>query len=414
MTLHGVLHISNHDSSGGAGLAAYRLHSELRKVSINSRMIVAYKSSFDTNIFQFDPFSYNRLIRKLEVLLRRFTEKRGYQNIFFLSNHLLANHKWIKQADIINIHHIQGGYFSVSLIPELARRKKVVWTFHDMWPITGYCAYSRDCDRWKFGCGNCPLLGEYGEIPRDTSALMWQAKKKLYPKQKLTIISPSQWLATKVKSSPLLEESNIVVIPHGVNLDLFKPLADRQQIRAELGLPIDSKIIMFSAYSIGNRRKGSDLLLKALYEVNSSGISNVYVVFVGSGEIDIKSPFPIVKTGLVRDEELLAKYYGSADLFVLPTREDNLPLVILESLACGTPVVAFRVGGVPEAVTHMKTGYLAMPEDDRDLALGMKLLLLDDSTRREMSILAREDARQRFDIRRQVMSYLSVYDEITL
>jgi glycosyltransferase involved in cell wall biosynthesis len=329
-----------------------------------------------------------------------------------LGTSAISKHPFFTGSDILNFHNLHGGYFNYLSIPSLTRKKPAVWTLHDMWSFTGHCSYSYDCDRWKNGCGSCPYPEEYPKIYFDNTRLEWRLKNRAYTNSNLHIVAPSKWLCDLAKDS-MLSRFSVSHIPYGLDLDIYKPL-DREECRNSLGIKKNKKVLLFSAFNVEDRRKGGDLLYKALEKIPLSLREDLCLLVIGEGR---KIPRLIdgvdfINLGFIEDDESRAIVYSSADLLVFPTRADNLPLVLQESMACGTPMVSFRVGGVPELVRPGLTGYLAEPEDADSLGKGIVQLLEDDNFRVKLSEGCRSIALEEYALEKQAKSYIKLYESV--
>ncbi len=242
--------------------------------------------------------------------------------------------------------------------------------------------------------------------------MLWHIKNWTYKHSRLLIVTPSQWMANLAQASPLLQRFPIHVIPYGLDISIFRPIP-KAEAREKLGIDPALKLILFSSHVTDSPRKGSTFLRKALDELSYSGPSNIALLVVGlnADQWDLPLEYPTKCVGLVDTEEMMAVIYSAADLFVLPTLADNLPLSIMESMACGTPVISFDVGGVPEMVRHMETGYLARYKDSHDLAAGIRLLLNDDDLRGQMGQRCRAIAESEYPLVLQARRYLDLYND---
>jgi glycosyltransferase involved in cell wall biosynthesis len=281
-----------------------------------------------------------------------------------------------------------------------------------MWSFTGHCAYSYDCDRWKIGCGKCPYPEAYPAIQRDNTHLEWTLKNWVYERSHLTIVTPSRWLAEQAQLS-MLSRFPIHHIPNGVKTNLYQPL-DPEQCKAVLGIPVTKRVLMFGAEILGDLRKGADLLLKVLQGLPQSLKSEVLLLTFGKSgdEITKAADMEVFNLGYIGGDRMKAIAYSAADLFLFPTRADNLPLVLQESMACGTPMVSFKVGGVPDLVRPGVTGYLANPEDIKDFQDGILELLEDPDLRAQMGQNCREIALQEYSLALQTQRYIELYQQI--
>lgn len=404
-----VLHVGAWDNAGGSGRAAYRIHTSLRRRGIRSRMLVGGKVTEDPDV----ALIASGPLGRLDCLSGRVLDRLGFQYLFYPSSYLLPLRAWIREADVIQLYNTHGGYLSHTILPKLSRLRPVVWRLSDMWPITGHCAYSYECERWKSGCGECPYLADYPGLSRDTTALLWWVKDRVYRCSRLTMVAPSKWLANLAEQSPLLGRFSIHIIPNGLDTEVFRPLPKRST-RGMFDIDTRSRVIFFSAHSVLDRRKGASFLEEALSRLADRGVKDVTVLVVGAhaDKWEMEGQFPVKRLGEIRDDQIMAAAYAAADLFVLPTLAENLPNGILESMACGTPVVSFNVGGVPEAVRHMETGYLAAYQDVADLAKGIQLLLDDPDLRFRMSRRCREIAEQEYSLDLQARRFVHLYHDV--
>lgn len=403
-----TLQINQSDISGGAAIAAYRLHQGLLSYEIESKLLV------ERALLNCPETSTLKRRRFLENNLNSFAGKLGIANIHLFSSFSITQHPFYQEADIINFHCLHHNYFNYLALPRLTQNKPSVFTLHDMWPFTGHCSYSFDCERWLTGCGQCPYLDTYPPTQRDTTSLEWKLKRWSYKRSSLTIVTPSRWLANITRQS-ILGKFDIHHIPNGLDINHYQPL-ERGLCRQALGLPQDKKILLFAAQSLQERRKGSDLLLAALRKIPDTIKEQLTLLMLGSESYDFsrETDIPIVSLGYVESDRLKTLAYSAADLFVFPTRADNLPLVLQESMACGTPIVSFAIGGVPELVRHRETGYLAKPESIEDFSIGIVHLLENDDSRIELGKRCRQIAVTEYSQELQAKRYLNLYSSILL
>nr|WP_254059137.1 glycosyltransferase [Methanogenium sp. MK-MG] len=416
---------------GGAEKIAWDLFKSYRSLGHRSWLAVGTKNSQDPDVFVIPKSSklhspvissvINKLPHAIYVVKKIDLLTNPGRILSIFKGHEDFDHPGIRSIldqtpelpDILNCHNLHGGYFDLRALTWLSHRVPTVLTLHDAWLLSGHCAHSFDCERWKTGCGNCPNLSIYPAIRRDATAYNWQRKAEIYRKSWLYVITPCQWLMDKVDQSIL--KSEIVaskVIPNGVDLKVFHS-TERIEARKELGLPADAKILLFAANGIRkNIWKDYRTLQSALADIAKTG-KKVLCVALGEGASpehigDVEIQFiPYQK-----DPNKVARYYQSADIYVHPSRADTFPTTVLEALACGIPVVASEVGGIPEQVIEGKTGFLVPVGDASMMAERILLLLEDDGLRRKMGILAAEDAAQRFGLERMVAEYLQFYQTI--
>src|SRR6266511_2259840 len=418
-----ILHINTLDNEGGAARAMYRLHQGLLRLGHRSHLLVSAQTVHEPNIdvihLQSEPF-HTLTDTVMDTIGLALETRFGLNALAYRNSWHIPQLPVFRQADVVNLHNLHGGYFNLHAQPALASRKPVVWTLHDMWALTGHCAYSYNCTRWRTGCYDCPLLKEPGrqivEPPptsMDRTRSVWEAKRRVYQTTSLHIVAPSKWLYGLVQESILAAAASLQCIPYGVDVDMFHPV-DQMAARQALDLPADKHVIFFSAAGAidGRRlngRKGFAYLVRALEQLPDAG-SICLLTSGGWAELgEHAERFDVRQLGYLSGEEDQRLAFAAADLFVLPTLADNLPLVLIEALACGTPIVAFNVGGVLELVLHLETGYLARHKDADDLAQGIRLLINGDTLRAHMRQRCREIAEAEYSLELQSQRYLDLY-----
>ncbi|MEC4816731.1 MAG: glycosyltransferase family 4 protein [Scytonema sp. PMC 1069.18] len=401
-----ILHINQSDVSGGAAIAGYRLHQGLLAQGANSRLFVGTKKINSDRVATIARKTFQAKI------LRRFSHPLGLNYLHFIGAFDIPKHPFYKEADILNFHNLHSGTFNYLAIPSLAENKPAVFTLHDMWSFTGHCAYSYDCDRWKTGCGQCPYPESYPKIVRDSTRLEWRLKNWVYSRANLTIVTPSKWLTEQAQLS-MFSPLPIHHIPYGIDTEAYQPL-DPEQCRSLLGIPVGKKVLMFGADSLQDSRKGGDILLKGLQKLPPSLKAETVLLTLGHGGETISEAVGItsVNLGYVSSDRLKSIAYSASDLFIFPTRADNLPLVLQESMACGTPMVSFKIGGVPDLVRPGVTGYLATPENADDFCHGIVELLEDEKLRHRMSQNCRAIALAEYTLELQAQRYIQLYGQI--
>ena len=415
MTSPSVLHINTWGGIGGAFIASARLHQALLGAGIDSAY--AYGRALngsDSGLAKLPGYhKLNRRANPIESGLTKVSRKAGLNDITRFSTFDLSNKSFFQAASVLNFHNLHSDFFSYLALPKLTAAKPAVWTLHDMWSLTGHCAYSYECDRWKNGCGQCPALGAEPQVNRDATRWEWRLKNWAYDRARLTIVAPSEWLTQQAEQSPLLNRFDIQHIPNGIDTQTYQPL-DPDYCRSELNIPKGKRVLMFAAQSLTNTRKGGDLLFKSLMALPSILKQNTMLLTFGDGDDQTLNALGMetLALGYVNSDRLKAILYSAADIFVFPTRADNLPLVLQESMACGTPMVSFNVGGVPDLVRPGITGLLAAPEDTSDLNAKLVQLLESDAERAEMRKRCREIAVNEYSIELQCDRYLNLYEQL--
>jgi len=407
------VHISDNGRGGGC-IAMNRLHRGLKKAGVESKILCQRKAfqSSDSVTIPRSPFA-----KLVEGGLRRVTSRLGFNDLHCISSFGIRNMNAYRDADILHFHCMHSGFFNYLALPGLTAGKATVVTHHDMWHFTGHCTNSSDCDRWKTGCGKCPYPDSHPRIQRDNTRLEWKLKKWVYNRSHFSNVIPSAWLA-EVAQQSMLKHLPIYRIPNGVDTQVFRPL-DPEQCRSLLGIPPDKKVLMFSAMTMdlstpSGLGKGADLLVKAVQDLPDKTKRETVLLLMGDkGEAIAEiAGIATLDLGYVSDDRLKAIAFSAADLFVHPTRADNMPLGLLESMACGTPMVSFRVGGVTELVQPGTTGYLAEPEDAQGLSLGILQLLEDGPLRDYMGQQCREIALREYSLDLHVQKHVDLYNHI--
>ncbi len=357
-----VLQINTQDKGGGAANVAWSIKKELEKIGHIASMFVLEKRSNDRNVFRLP----RTMHRYFHYLLANDIE-------LFRSDRILKT-KEFKDADIIHCHNLHGWYFSLKTLQKMSQIKPVVWTLHDMWAITPHCAYGLE-NKIKNGFYQCSTLKEYPILYWDNERYLCKKKEEIYKESKLNLVVPSNWLLEKVKLS-VLKEKPIKLINNGIDNNTFK-IFSKNSARTVLKLPWDKKIALFLADGgRNNKRKGWKYVEQIIKRYKD--IRDIVFLCVGDEKYVaaemVKEP-NIIFYPRVNDNEILSKIYSASDVLIFPSLAENFSLVVLESLSCGLPVVAFEIGGNKESITHKETGYLAEFGNTDDMIRGMEFFL---------------------------------------
>ncbi|MBD3789206.1 MAG: glycosyltransferase family 4 protein [Campylobacterales bacterium] len=407
-----ILIVNTSDINGGAARAAYRLHQALLSQGVDSQMLVQSKSSDDYTVI--DPKTkiekaLGKLRPTLDSLPLRFYKER---------TKTLFSPSWLPfsgivdkineiNPDIVHLHWICGGMMSVE---DIARIKaSIVWSLHDMWAFTGGCHYDEECGGYRQNCGNCKVL--QSDTENDLSRKVFGRKQKTFArKTDMTIVGLSRWLNECSQNSTLLKDKKHINLPNPIDTGLFKPF-DKQKARELWNLSQDKKLVLFGAISAtGDPRKGFKELSEALFTLNDQNIE--FVVF---GSSEPKEPFDFgFKThylGHLHDDISLVTLYSAVDVMVVPSLQENLSNAIMESLACGTPVTGFDIGGNRDMIEDRINGYLAKPYDTDDLAKGIEWIL-NHPAYEELCQKAREKVLKEFDSQIVAQKYIELYKDV--
>ena len=410
-----ILHLNTFDIEGGAARAAWRLHLGLQELGTDSRMLVQTKTSGDETVYERDTELARRLgkIRPLLEILPTLPY-RGRPPTHWATEWMPT--RIIKQIeniqpDIIHLHWVCRGFMS---IPDIGRLKfPIVWTLHDSWAFTGGCHVPGSCTLYKKQCGMCPQLGS--TQVEDLSRWIWEQKNKHWAHTPFTIVTPSHWLADCALKSSLLGRCRTEVIPNGIDTIIYQPIP-KQEARASLALPQDRKLVLISAMNATlDINKGFRYLESGLQQLAASGWKDkleLLVVGQNAPSVQVNTGVPVRFLGVLKNETAMRQVYSAADVTVLSSVQENLPNSIMESMACGTPVVAFDIGGIPQLIDHQINGYLATPFEANDLAAGIRSIISDDTHHMNLSEMARKKIVTTFDAKIITQQYQALYEEV--
>lgn len=399
-----ILSINTTPSGGGAAAVTQQVRRLMAQQGMRTSLLTGWPAPGEDNALQ-------SVWRKSDGL-RLWCEWHGLQDYHIQKSHRLADHPLFQQADLVHLHNLHGGYFNLWSLPHLTARKPTVWTLHDMWALTGHCSHALECERWlpQIGCGACPHLDLHPGIKHDATRRIWQDKRTVYAHSSLYLVTPSIWLQRLVEKS-ILREHPLACIPNGVDTSIYKPM-EKAKARQRLGLPQYALLVGGCADGgLNNPWKGGEYIVQAVLALKKEFPE---LVFLNIGSPDAP---PELQTGWVRnipyvhDEQELACLYSALDLLLYPTLADNHPLVCIESLCCGTPIVGFATGGVPEIVRHGHDGLLVPTHAGEDLIHAAAQLLRDESLRRRMGQDAAADAAQLYSLELFASRYEKVYEE---
>lgn len=437
-----ILQLNYFDNVGGAARISWYLFNRYRQLGHDCRLAVGIKTTEDPDVFEIPNDSYRNLWagfwskaekyflkRKFRFLPggarlmaafgepRRWKERReGIEDFHFPATPHLFSLSPV-QPDIFHAHNLHGyhPFFDLRALPSLSRQVPTVITLHDEWMMTGHCAYTLGCERWRIGCGQCPDLTIYPSIEKDATCLNSLRKKKIYQMSRLFVATPSKWLMDRAKNSILRDAmTNSRVIHNGVDLAIFHP-GDRFLARQFLNLPADGWIVLFVGHLTHSHRfKDYSTVKEAFlkFSQNSRDTPNILVCVGEEGTEERTDNASIRFIGYQNDMRKLAEYYRSADVLTHAAHIDNFPNTVLEAMACGTPVIGTAVGGVPEQIEDGTTGFLVPAADPPIMAARLAELKRDNALQSKMAYNCSETARRRFGIDRMAEAYLAWYQEI--
>jgi glycosyltransferase involved in cell wall biosynthesis len=378
-----VLMINSIDNQGGAGIVAWRLRLALQEKGWKVPMHVGTKFSQDQSVFVIPRYLGQITLEKISGLDWHWSK-----------NNQLLDSKMLEDVDLIHCHNLHSSFFNLSILPKLSEIKPLVWTIHDLWPITGGACGSNEVE------SNKTLFKLFGFIPTDP--WLKKQKAKIYKNLQAHLVVPSNWMKRQLESS-ILSHLPITVIHNGVNTAIFSP-GDKAQARKQLGLPISKKIVLFVARNgLENRYKGGEYI-KALIRQNHSA---TFVIVGQSKPLASDLLANTIPVAYVQNEAAMARYYQAADVLVYPTLADSFSLVTAESLSCGTPAVAFDTDALPELVIDHKTGFLARKRNISDLN---KLLQKAFALKKEAYTIMGQEARKHIVKHCSIENMVEKYD----
>lgn len=416
-----VCHICESDGGGGAAKAAYRLHAALKEAGVRSSMCVLRKQTSDRDVHTIETKRW--IFRRVR---RRFRKWRNHREFLryegglskdlevFTSGQGIFGYDLVDslpQADIYNLHWFHHLVSLPELFKKIGSEGRLVWRMPDMNPFTGGCHYSFDCDRYAASCGACPLLGS--GLDNDYSRKIFRMKQRALGQldpSRVRIVAISNWQRECARASSLLGGFDIRVIHPGVDCRVFEP-RNKRAARMALGIGPEERVVCFTAESLENRRKGFDLLVKGLL-LQRDRLSNVTLLSIGNRRCDVDLPFRQIHLGRLEREEQLAEAYSASDVFVLPARGEAFGQVVIEAMACGVPVVSFKVGGLPDIVQEGEHGYLCEAEDAEALGDAIVRVLEDDERHARMSGRCRQRVLHNFNTALQAEKYMELYEEL--
>jgi glycosyltransferase involved in cell wall biosynthesis len=400
-----VVHICA-STTGGAGIAAYRLHKGLLNSGVCESKIIcqsagAYTDNQDIIVVKKQPQTFTeRVLQKIrkELNTPNYRERaqriRGSYEILTWpeTSYRIELEEAVQNADIIHLHWVADFLNYPTFFKKLIA-KKIVWTLHDMNPFMGVFHYKGDEER----------NAAYAKI--NNKAL--QIKASSLKKGTVNIVALSNWIALEAKKNPVFNKFNFNNIPNGINCNVFFS-GNKMAARKQLNIPTNELIILFVSESIANYRKGIDLLLEALPMVKSN--TPIRILSVGKGNLVLPANVNYTPLGQISNENELAQIYNCADFFIIPSREDNLPNVMLEALACGVPVVGFPIGGVKQYIIDLKTGLLANEVTAAALAQAIERYTSNAQSFDQTSIS--EFAMNNFNEKLQVDRHINFYKQL--
>ena len=416
-----VLSVCTSDAGGGAPRAAFRIHQGVRGLGVDSRMFVKNKHHNGADIISLGDFiphnpfykAFDWTCNKIKNQLQHYRWNRypDRDQIFMSDLRGTDLHGALRKLDydVLHLHWINQRF--VSLL-ELPKDKPIVWTLHDSWPFCGICHYFFECESYQQQCGCCPFL--HSGKANDLSHMVWKKKAEIYKNLNIHIVSPSRWLADCAHRSSLFSGFPVEVIPNCLDVEAFRPIDERELSPRWSKFQEKSYVLYGAMNAATDKRKGFANLLSAMKILEQNGHADDFelIVFGASkSELCIDVNIPIHYVGYVGNTMDLVSLYNMASVMVVPSLNENLSCAIMESLSCGTPVVAFNIGGNSDMIEHKVNGYLAVEKDDADLAEGI-LWCLENNEGNRLGKMGREKVFRNYTFDAVCRQYKALYESV--
>jgi len=409
-----VLLLNTYDTQGGAAIATTRLWKGLLDLGVDAHFMVQEKFGRDPRII-----GPSTNIKKGIGILRPHIDRlplafypkreKTFWSVQWLPGNVIDRINELN-PDIVHLHWICNGFIPIQALSKI--KQPIVWTLHDSWAFTGGCHVPQACEKFKTECNKCPQLNSGKR--KDLSYRTFKKKQKYWRDLNLTIVSPSRWIAENASQSPVLDSANHVLIPHGIDTSIYKPI-DKKVARRILNLPQEQQLILFGALNASSdKNKGFQLLktaLESLPKNKNSGFELIVFGAYGSDtvlDVDINVNY----LGHLNDDVSLSLLYSSADVMVVPSLQESFGQTALEAMSCGTPVVAFNATGLKDIIEHKVCGYLALSYDPIDLARGIEWVLHDKNKHDTLIQNARYLVLEKFKLSKIASKYSSLYHNL--
>lgn len=419
-----VLLINTSERIGGAAIAAGRLMESLKNNGIKAKLLVRDKQTDQISVIQLERSWLNIWNFVWERAVIWMANRFNKQNLFAVdianTGTNITSLPEFQQADVIHLHWINQGMLSLKDIRKILQSgKPVVWTMHDMWPLTGICHHPHECSKFQSECHHCPLLyGGGGK--KDLSYRIFNRKKELYADvlARIKFVAVSQWQRDRLEKSALLGNHAIDVIPNALLSKSFGQF-DKQAARAELDLPANKYILAFGASRMDDPIKGFPFLIDAIRYLDANHMipaDKIHLVLFGKvkNEPAFFASIPTTYSwlGTINDTRTLSKLYSAADIYAMPSLYETFGQTLIEAMACGCVPVAFDNSGPAGIIDHLHNGYAAHYPSTEDLANGIHWILVDS----DYSMLSEQAVRKvagNYSERIIAKKYIDIYNKVT-
>lgn len=410
-----VIHFAG-SLSGGANIAGRRLHDALLRRNIESQFFIGAGDPPAESYTRFQ--QHSRFLARNRAAIKTSQWARKWANEGFV-----VGNRWIQKSDaskivpegsVVCLHWVSRWLDLPTFFNSLPSGTPVVWTLHDFISVTGGCANPYGCKRYQHSCGECPQLKN--PSPSDFSNRVFKEKEKLFKRHNIHLVANSRWTETIASDSSLGKVAKSTSqIHYGLNVQEYRPV-EKTVAREALGLPNDQKLVIgFSCIDFNDTRKGARVLIAALRSLPKHIRDKVRLVVLGGGNwpsIDLN--VEIVALGATSSSRYQSIFYSSLDVFVLASTSETFGNVVIESMACKTPVIAFDCGGPADTVTNGDTGFL-LPVSNEGVGIGEKIqwMCTNQKARMKMGEQARRDVEKRFADSIMANRYLRLFEKLT-
>jgi glycosyltransferase involved in cell wall biosynthesis len=430
-----ILQVNTYDVGGGAEKIAMDLQRFYMSLGLDSKLMVGQTKTNLSSVYEIPPtrwfqfwndvdkmlvkshlkgsYRLHNLVKQIKAPHYKHARKLGEENYHYPESRRLVT-KLSDGVDVIHMHNLHTEYFDLRILPSVSKKKPTLITMHDEYLFTGHCASTLGCERWRIGCGECPHLDIYPAVNTDNTRYNWSRKRKIFSKSQLTLVTPSIWLAHRARES-LLSPLPVKVIPNGIDLNIFKP-SSQAIACTELGLDQDAFIILYTAAGGRNNPfKDYDMMDRVIARLQKQTFNKpVILMALGGGQSRkaVINGVSMIEKPFENNPKHVAKHYQACDLYIHTAKADNAPLVILEAMACGKPIVATNAGGIPELVREGETGHTVPIGDDQAMTEKIINLINDPDRLRQFGENAARIAKENYGLDRMVNNYLVLYQEL--
>lgn len=378
---------------------------QLAQHGVISNHLVWEKDSQATNVLTFE----GKATRGINQLINHIENRLSVQSMLYVNGSKMMKMSVFKQADLIHLHIIQTGFFSLGDLPKITAIKPTIWTIHGPWATTGHCFQPGNCERWKIGCGQCPDLGSNAPLRKDTTRLLFDYKRRCYSQSKFDVIVASKFMEQKLLDSPLFKGKNIHHIPFGLDLTVFHPAAGIN-LRKRLNIANDTLIISFRSTPLPH--KGLEYIIQALTKINSNQKICLLTINTKGLIHSLSERYRIIELGTIHNNDaIIAEALAASDIFLMPSLAESFGMMAIESMACGTPLIVFD-GTALSSVAFAPDVAISVPKDSEGLAKAIQKLIDNPQERLTRGRKGREIAEKFYSLDLHINRLVNLYKKV--